>query len=308
MCLADVPVQTDKPLVGVARHVTRSISTSIVAKRLELLLYLISLSLGDIGVALPWDVVRWIHLLDILPVGEEEELVLDNRATEGKAHRILKLLVELLTALDILTWSRAKEVLVVVVIVDRAMEGICPRLRNRVHTTAREARLADIKGGDHHLKCIDCFERDSILPRGTETKDVVVHCSINLEAIETAVGSCERTATIGLGSELGDVIDTTRHGRHTLDITTREARAGTCLLKVKVTSLLPRDDHILDLCSTVLQCDLEVLRFTEGEVNIAQGKGFVADVRNSEGVRTTRSHPSDAEVPLCIRYSPIGRP
>ena len=151
MSLIDIPVKTEEPLVGTVGDVSRLVSASIVAEFLELLLYLVGFLLGDLGVLIPRDVVGGIDLIDELPVSEEEELILNDRSSEGKADGILILLVELLTVLDVLARSRAKEILVVVVVVDRPVEGIRPRLGDRVHPSAREARLTDIEGCDDDL-------------------------------------------------------------------------------------------------------------------------------------------------------------
>ena len=308
MRLADIPVKADKPLVSVARHITRCVSTSVIAKILELLLYLISLSLSDIGVTLSWDVVRWIHLLNVLTVGEEEELILNDRTTEGEAEGILILLVELLAVLNVLTRSRAEEVLIVVIVVDRSVEDVRPRLGDRVHPTTREARLTDVEGCDDDLKSIDGLQRNSILTRGTETEDVVVHSTIDLEAIEAAVGTSEGAITIGLRRELGDIVDATRYGGHTLNATAREARSCTSLLEVEVASLLPCDDDPLELGSTILHLDVEGLCFPEGKVDIAQRDCLKANVGDGERVGATWAHPYDAKVPLGIRDCTIGRP
>ena len=163
VCLVDVPVQTKQSLESFAGDATRGISSGIIAKRLQLSRYLVGFFLSDLAVIFPWDVGRRNYLLDIFTVSEEEELILDDRTTEGEAHRILVLLVELLAELDILTSSRAIEVLIVIVVIDRAVEGIRPRLGDSVHTATREARLTNIKGSNDHLQGIDCLKGDRIL-------------------------------------------------------------------------------------------------------------------------------------------------
>ena len=72
---------------------------------------------------LPGGEGRGTDTLDVFAVSEEEELVAEDRTTEGEADGVLILLVESLAGLDVLTSSRAEEVLVVVVVVDRAVEG-----------------------------------------------------------------------------------------------------------------------------------------------------------------------------------------
>ena len=102
------------------------------------------------------------------------------------------------------------------------MEGVGTRLRDSVHTATREARLTDVEGSDDDLQSVDSFEGDSVLTRGTETEDVVIDSTVDLEAIEAAVSPCEGATTVSLRRELSDVHDATRHGRDTLDVLTRE--------------------------------------------------------------------------------------
>ena len=217
----DVPVKADQPLEGFAGDILRSVAATIVAEARELVSDLLSIFLGD-DRAVARGEGRGTDTLDVFAVSEEEELVAEDRTTEREADGVLILLVEGLAGLDVLTSSRAEEVLVVVVVVDRAVEGVGTRLRDSVHTATREARLTDVEGSDDDLQSVDSFEGDSILTRGTETEDVVIDSTVDLEAIEAAVSPCEGAITVSLRRELSDVHDATRYGRDTLDVLTRE--------------------------------------------------------------------------------------
>ena len=217
----NVPVKADQPLEGFAGDVLRSVAATIVAEARELVSDLLSIFLGD-DRAVARREGRGTDTLDVLTIGEEEELVAEDRTTEREADGVLILLVESLTGLDVLTSSRTEEVLVVVVVVDRAVEGVGTRLRDSVHTATCEARLTDVEGSDDDLQSVDSFEGDSILTRGAETEDVVIDSTVDLEAIEAAVSPSEGAITVSLRRELSDVHDATRYGRDTLDVLTRE--------------------------------------------------------------------------------------
>ena len=123
MSRVDIPVKAYQPLEGFAGDVLRSIATAIITKAGELVSDLLSIFLGHYR-AIAWSKGRRTDALDIFTVSKEEELILYDRTTEGETNRILILLVELLASGNVLTSSRTEEVLVIVVVVDRAVEGI----------------------------------------------------------------------------------------------------------------------------------------------------------------------------------------
>ena len=149
--LVDVPVQTQQPLVGLLGDVLCLVATSVVAELLELLGYLLSFLDGDAGEAIARDEGSGRDLLDVLSVGEEEELVLDDGPTEGEADGVLILLGQLGALSDILACGRSVEVLIMVEVIDRAVQAVGPRLGDGVHAATREARLTDVEGSDDDL-------------------------------------------------------------------------------------------------------------------------------------------------------------
>ena len=123
MSRVDIPVKAYQPLEGFAGDVLRSIATAIITKAGELVSDLLSIFLGHYR-AIARSKGRRTDTLDIFTVSKEEELILYDRTTESETNRILILLVELLASGNVLTSSRTEEVLVIVVVVDRAVEGI----------------------------------------------------------------------------------------------------------------------------------------------------------------------------------------
>ena len=187
------------------------------------------------------------------------------------------------------------------------MEGIGTRLGDSVHTTTREARLTDIEGSDDDLQSIDCFQRDCVLTRRAEAEDVVIHSTVDLEAIEAVISTCEGAITIGLRSQLSDVHDATRDGRDTLDILTGEGRTSARLLSVELVPLSTSDDDGGELLGVVLELDVEGLRFAEGETDVLDLSGLIADIRDRQCVGSTWAHTYDAEVPLGVGDRAVGR-
>ena len=149
-------------------------------------------------------------------VDEEEELVLQDRTAECEAVGCLRVLGT--CAGDGLTVdSIATQVLVLVIDVGTALEGVGTRLRDSVDATTDEVCLTNVEGRDDHLHLLDGFKRDGVTTAGellAQTEVVVEVSTIDSEVSRTSVTTGEGHAVTAIRRQTGNVGDSTTDGRH----------------------------------------------------------------------------------------------
>ena len=130
-----------------------------------------------------------IRLVRVLVVGEEEELVLDDRTTQCETKQCFLLLVVWFgeRAIHILIVA-AYQVLIVAIEVSTSMEVVSTTLGNCIDGTTGETTLTNIEWGDVDLNLLDGLHRDrlgtcltTIATIRGKTEHVIVHHTINLE-------------------------------------------------------------------------------------------------------------------------------
>ena len=161
-----------------------------------------------------------------------EELVFDDCSTERHAVNLCSLLGKFCSAHGAAT----VEVMVVVVGVCCAREGVCSRLGDGVDTSTAETALSHIEGCRYNLNIRDCIERNgvgtcqaAIGARGGQTIHIVRRGAVNLEGVVARVCASNRNSAIlryhSLRSKAGDIVDRARNGWGALDQITAECHA-----------------------------------------------------------------------------------
>ena len=168
-----------------------------------------------------------VGVLLVFCTGEEEELVLDNRASDGSS----EVFVKLLGHLDVLVLYgivAAIHVLIVVEAEGAAVEFVGTRLGHYVDGTAGETTLTYVKRSHRYLQLVDSIQRDrqgiTLAAIGSlrgQAKDVVADGTVNLEGVVTVVASRNGdTAILGTvhhGVLLGDILNISVDGGSHLD-------------------------------------------------------------------------------------------
>ena len=190
----DVPVQAGQQAKGLGAELTSAVGILKAGQLIVLIGDLLQCSFSDIFVGISWvDSSRSFSLL-IFSTGEEEELVLDDRATEGSTVSLSRTLREFVLNIVAQAVVLAVHVLVGVVHVSTAVELVGTTLSDSVDSTTCETALADIKRSNAHLQLLDCVHGDRIgiglTAIGTaagESEDIVAHRTVDLERIVAVV-------------------------------------------------------------------------------------------------------------------------
>ena len=168
MLVCDVPIQAREELVVVlvgweARPRTRVVSI-LVPNVVGDLLKVGQTGAREVVVGISDTVLRTTPAIGHgrnlfhLAVDEEEELVLDDRTTEG--HAPCCGAVFLPRSGNLLTiHGVATHLLVLVIDISRATEGVGTRLGDGVQATAYEVGLANVEWGNHDLHLLDGIDR-----------------------------------------------------------------------------------------------------------------------------------------------------
>ena len=220
--VSNVPVETSQDLVvalvgreaGVATCVVAILAGHIVRDSLKVCLRGTRVELFCIsGVVTVGTLPTVSHrrLLHHFTVHKEEQLVLDNRATQGETvgcHLILLTCARDLLAID----SIALHILVLVIDIGGTLVGVRTRLGDSVHTTTDEVGLTDIVGRNHHLQLLDGIDRDRITTtrKASVQSEVIVEvCTVNSEVCRTTVSTSKAHAVTAIRRQTGEFCDAT---------------------------------------------------------------------------------------------------
>ena len=160
----DVPVQANQELgvllisriIGVRTGVITILALHEIRNGLHVSLSSTRNVVGGIHLAIgrSTPTVYYGWLFDLLEVGKEEQPVLDDRAAQGEAIGCLTVLVASTTEL-LSTHGIALHVLVLVIDVGRALEGVRTRLGDGIDTTAHEVSLTNVIRRNDYLELLD---------------------------------------------------------------------------------------------------------------------------------------------------------
>ena len=97
----------------------------------------------------------------------------------------------------------ADKILIIAKPIYASMELVSSRLCNSIDCTTCKTTLTNIKWRNINLDLFNCFHRNwlrtclsAIRAIGSETKYVVIHCTVNHKRIVTVVCSCKRHCAI----------------------------------------------------------------------------------------------------------------
>ena len=247
--------------------------------------------------------------LDVFGVDEEEELVLDDRAAKGEA--IGRVAVDGAGAGDLLTVHGVTvQVLVAVVDVGRAAEGVGTGLGDGVDAAADEVGLTDIVRGDHHLHLLDGVDGDRVAATGqavVQTEVVVEVGTVHGEVGRTAVSTGEGHPVAAVRREAGHIGDVAGHGRQGGDLVAVDVGRGTGLLGGELGSSVGDHDRLAEHLTVVGKFDVEGIGLGELEGDIRVSHVLEAQAADLDGVRATGTHTIDGVTAFGIGHSVVLR-
>ena len=245
----------------------------------------------------------------LLEVGEEEELVLDDRAAQGEA--VGGVAVPVAGAADLLAvHGVAAEVLVAVIDVGRALEGVGTGLGDGVDAAADEVGLADIIRGDHHLHLLDGVDGDRVAAAGQAVgqAEVVVEVgAVHGEVGGTTVSSGESHAVAAVRGKAGHVGDAAADRRQGRDLAAVDVGGSAGLLGCKLGGGFGDDNGLAQHLGVIGKGRVERVGFRELEGDVRVGHGVVAQAADFNGVRAAGTHTVDEETALGVGHSIVLR-
>ena len=142
-------------------------------------------------------------------IHEEEQFVLDDWATQSKTIDGVAVFVastgKLLAADGVTT-----HVLIAVIDVGAALEGVVTTLGDGVHATANEVGLTNVIRRNNHLHLLNSVDRDWVATTRqvrAKTEVVVEVCTVNGEVGSTAIGTCKTHSIASIRREACHVGD-----------------------------------------------------------------------------------------------------
>ena len=300
--VGDVPVDATEQLevvfVGAPVGVRTRVVAVLLLKELSDAVEVALLCTRDVLVDVSLAVIRrspavsYARHLCIFGVGEEEELVLHDRAAEGEAVGRCAVLAAL-AEVGVVN-AVAVHVLVVVVDVCRTLECVRTRLCYGVDAAADEVGLAHIVRRNHYLHLVDGVHRDRIAAARElrcQTEVVVEVRTVECEVCRTSVTACEAHA-VSVRREACDVRDAAVDGRNVLHLCLRDVGRCTGLLACELRTLCAYY-YLAQLVLVFAHVHVEVVGLTELQSDARNVLLGVADVANSHLVRTADTHTLD---------------
>ena len=230
--------------------------------------------------------------LDILGVGEEEELVLHNRSAQGET--VGRVAVRAALAQVGVVHAVTVHVLVVVVDVGRSLERVRTGLGHGVDTAADEVGLAYVKRGHHHLHLVDGVHRDGRAAAGQAGRESEV--IVQVGAVQREVGGASVTSgkahAVGVGREAHDVRNAAAHGRQGRQLCVRDIGRRTGLFGCKL-GTGTRYDHLAQLGDVLRHSDVEVVGLTQLEGDVLDDTVGKSDIGNFHFIGSAHAHTLD---------------
>ena len=304
MGVGDVPVQTGQELAvlgtaGIAVDGTRIIAVIV----LELV--------GDLVEDI--DLGRICTVLDLLfrlvlhfEVHEEEELVLHDGTAQGEA--VDQVGFGLAVSEILAPQLVAAEILVGVIGVSGALEGVGTGLGDGVDAAAHEVGLTHVIGGHNELDLLDGIEGDrgAAAREGIGQTEVVIQVrTIHGEVRGTAVGTGEAHAG-GIGAELGEGGKGAAGVRQVHHLVVGDVGAGAGLGGGEAGGRGGHDDGLVQGHGVVIQVTVQDVVLTEGELDVRELDGLVTQAGNLDGVGTAGTHALDSIEAFAIGHGTVG--
>ncbi|CRD47817.1 hypothetical protein BN1263170055 [Stenotrophomonas indicatrix] len=299
--LVDVPVDLQRVLFDlglVGRGVERTCVEAVTGRDL--------LRAGDVGIGDGALAVRRIgqadargRTLHLFVVGEEEQLVLDDRAAEGHAVGLFVIKTVEADIVQVL----ADHVLVAVRVIHGAAEVVGTRLGHRIDHRARTAGNGGVVVGDVDVDFLDRIHRHRLtLGRqvvGFQAERIAGTDAIDADRVVTGVLTTDRDRTVGLADlrdariEADVILDVAVHRRQRLQRFAVDVGAGAHLVGAEQVAA-HCGSHDLDGIQIgggdiAGQVGVDRVDLVQVEVHALFGLGALTRLGDGDGVRTTHA-------------------
>ena len=304
MVVGDVPVETHQILVvvlvggevGVGTGVIAVVLGQEVAHGLHIALLGARDILGGVGHTVVGSAPAGHHgrLEGVLIVGKKEELVLEDGSAQSKT--VSGETVAARVGHGSAVHTVAVHVLIVVVHIGRALEGVGTRLGDGVDGTAHEVGLPHIEGRDSHLHLLDGIHGDGGAAAGQAGGETEV--VVEVGTVETEVGGASVAAghahAVGIGRHTHKVGQAAAHGGHLHNLRIGEVGRGTYLLTGETRGPAAHH-HLVEHGLVFGQGDIEAVVLAEGKLDAGESACGITDVGDGDAVGATYTHTLDIE-------------
>ena len=202
--------------------------------------------------------------------------------------------------------------LVVVIGEIGSMEIVVTLLGDGVDTTAREAALTHIEGGNHHLDFLNSVHRDGV---GTcltaigsarcQTEYIVLHRTVDLEAVVAVVAAGKRDTaylrTVGHRHVLHHIIHIALNRGSLGNLHLAEVARCACLLL----TALACDNHLAQCTGVGHHVHLQLIGITQLEIHIVVNAGLIAHIRHLNTIGTAGAHTLNGEAAVHVRHGVV---
>ena len=274
VAVVDVPVEFQAHLIRISIFFRCAEDASIVvtlqgSQRFDVVENFLSSIEVDLRIRSFYRVSIIILLLGTLEIGEEEELILDQRTTEGSAEGVVGHVAILSRSLAVVELILVGDhVTILEVRIDTSVKIVGTRLGDGIDSTTGETGLTHVERSDRNLQLVDSLHRKglraSLSTIGTilcQTEDVVRHGTVDHDSVVAVVGAGEvHSATLchlHEGVDTCDISHTVIDGRQLLDTRVVDRLCGT--VPSVVDTGLTSDNDFTELFSVSLKPDGEVV-------------------------------------------------
>ena len=251
------------------------------------------------------------HVVLVLAVHEEEELVPDDRASEGESVGVFRgLAAREVVVSDV----NSLEVVVCQIGVGRTAELVVARTGHGVDGATGESALADVERRDGHRYLLECVERDGGSARrevSADAEGVVEGCAVDghirLPVVAAADGEAVRRG-VRLRGEAHDVVHAAADRGHEFDGLAADVDDGSRAVAVHRASLsVGRHDDGLHADGILLERGVADAVFGQGELDSGIFDRLVSDHLEPQRVGASGPHVVDAVVALVIHGGSVLR-
>ena len=243
--------------------------------------------------------------LELLVAREEEQLVFDDRATQGRTDGVL-----VLEARELVASALSDPVVAARDVVSRALKLVRTRLGDGVDARARVTRASNVEVSKGDVDRLDRVDADRLTLRRQvvrlETEAVVGRHTVDADIVEAGVLTARRdfaTLLVGLrdariGADV--VLDVAVDRRQAFDLFARDARARARAGRVehRVSDAVGRDH---DFGKTIrLHVDDDTARVTELQELIVERGALVTGTAHRDRVRTADANAAEVETTIGI--------
>ena len=242
-----------------------------------------------------------------LRIHEEEKLVLDDGAAQGKPVSRIAVLVP--GAGNLVSVNGvAPHVFVAMEDIGRPLEGVGSGLGNGVHTAADEVGLTDIVGRNHHLHFLNGVDGNGASATNKaigETEVVVEIGAVHREVGRTGVRTGEGHAVSAVRRQAGDVRNAAVHRRDGLNLLVVDVGRGTGLFQGELGSGIGHHHRLGQELVGLRDPGIQVVGFSQLEDDSGVVRLLVTQAGNFHLVRTAGTHTLDGIATVRIGHGAV---